>query len=39
MLWFFLGTGVVYALVGQRVEAITLAYCYPAATIDGCGPS
>ena len=24
MLWFFLGTGVVYALVGQRVEAITL---------------
>ncbi len=24
MLWFFLGTGVVYALVGERVEAITL---------------
>jgi Ca2+-transporting ATPase len=24
MLWFFLGTGIVYALVGQRVEAITL---------------
>jgi P-type Ca2+ transporter type 2C len=24
MLWFFLGTGVVYAMVGQRVEAITL---------------
>jgi Ca2+-transporting ATPase len=23
MLWFFLGTGVVYALVGERVEAIT----------------
>src|ERR1700675_2609931 len=25
MLWFFLGTGVIYALVGQRVEAVTLA--------------
>jgi Ca2+-transporting ATPase len=24
MLWFFLGTGIIYALVGQRVEAITL---------------
>ncbi len=26
MLWFFLGTGIIYALVGQRVEAITLAF-------------
>lgn len=25
MLWFFLGTGIIYALVGERVEAITLA--------------
>lgn len=25
MLWFFLGTGIIYALVGQRVEGITLA--------------
>src|SRR5262249_51549886 len=24
MLWFFLGTGVVYAMVGERVEAVTL---------------
>jgi Ca2+-transporting ATPase len=24
MLWFFMGTGVLYALVGQRAEAITL---------------
>ena len=24
MLWFFLGTGMVYGLAGQRVEAITL---------------
>ena len=25
MLWFFLGTGIIYAWVGERVEAITLA--------------